>query len=342
MRDRLTWVDNNLAFGPIPDDKYELEYIAKNFDLVVAVCLDEELQYSVDLLHDINRNVEFIHLNTPDFGIPLFSDMYLILEKIIDVIRGGGRVFIHCVGGKGRSGTIAAAYLMRRYGYTAEDAIRKVREFRPGAIETRIQELLLETYENVLKTFTLQEIKTIHQLGEKYSWADLGDHLTATAVHATRIFNQLRDHLKLTWIDFKPLFIGSYLHDIGRATGSERNHHEHSYRIIREELDNRIDVRTKEIAALVALHHRRRTDPREDSRCRDYLDLILKLASIVRIADLTSKIVEDIIIKVESDRILMILPEPLDLDYTIEDLLEKAQLLSEITGKKIEVMQIEN
>ena len=342
MRSKLTWVDDNLAFGSIPDDKYELEYVAKNFDLIVAVCSSEELHYDVDLLYDVNINVKFIHLDTPDFGIPLFSHMYLTIEKIIDTTRDGGRVFIHCVGGRGRSGTIAAAYLMRRYGYTARDAIRQVRELRSGAIETRLQELLLETYEHVLKTFSLQEIEAVHQLGEKYCWADLGDHLTITAVHAARIFSQLRESLSLNWTDFKPLFIGSYLHDIGRATGTEYDHHRHSYRIIREELDYRVCAYIREVAALVALHHRRRTDPRKDPKCRDYLDLVLKLASIVRIADLTSKITEDVVVRVEGSKILLMLLSSPYLDYYAEDLLEKAQLLSDIMGKEIDVVQIED
>lgn len=50
----------------------------------------------------------------------------------------GGRVLIHCKGGLGRAGTIAARVLIER-GLSAEAAIRAIRGVRPGAIETASQ-----------------------------------------------------------------------------------------------------------------------------------------------------------------------------------------------------------
>ena len=47
----------------------------------------------------------------------------------------GAEVVIHCLGGLGRTGTIAARILVE-FGIEADDAIKAVREARPGAIET--------------------------------------------------------------------------------------------------------------------------------------------------------------------------------------------------------------
>ena len=46
---------------------------------------------------------------------------------------------VHCRGGLGRAGTIAARLLVE-CGWPAAKAIAAVREVRPGAIETRAQE----------------------------------------------------------------------------------------------------------------------------------------------------------------------------------------------------------
>ncbi len=54
-------------------------------------------------------------------------------------LAGGGRVLLHCRGGLGRTGTIAARLLVEA-GLPAEAAIAQVRAARPGAIETRAQE----------------------------------------------------------------------------------------------------------------------------------------------------------------------------------------------------------
>ncbi len=55
------------------------------------------------------------------------------------ILRDGGRVLVHCRGGLGRSGTIAARMLVE-LGTPPDAAIARVRAARPGAIETPEQE----------------------------------------------------------------------------------------------------------------------------------------------------------------------------------------------------------
>jgi len=52
----------------------------------------------------------------------------------------GGKILIHCKGGLGRSGMIAARLIVELDAGTPEEAIRRVRVSRPRAIETRAQE----------------------------------------------------------------------------------------------------------------------------------------------------------------------------------------------------------
>ncbi|MFC7694897.1 tyrosine-protein phosphatase [Paeniroseomonas aquatica] len=51
----------------------------------------------------------------------------------------GRKVLLHCRGGLGRTGTIAAR-LLAELGVPAADAVRRIRKTRPGAIETPEQE----------------------------------------------------------------------------------------------------------------------------------------------------------------------------------------------------------
>jgi ADP-ribosyl-[dinitrogen reductase] hydrolase len=55
------------------------------------------------------------------------------------VVRSGGRVLLHCRGGLGRAGTIAARLLVE-LGMEPGKAVQAVRHVRPGAIETIEQE----------------------------------------------------------------------------------------------------------------------------------------------------------------------------------------------------------
>jgi ADP-ribosyl-[dinitrogen reductase] hydrolase len=52
----------------------------------------------------------------------------------------GGKFLIHCKGGLGRSGMIAARLIIELGATTPEEAIQRVRASRPGAIETHAQE----------------------------------------------------------------------------------------------------------------------------------------------------------------------------------------------------------
>ena len=55
--------------------------------------------------------------------------------RIIGSLRAGQRLLVHCAGGLGRSGMVAAK-LLTALGAPADHAIAAVRRARPGAIET--------------------------------------------------------------------------------------------------------------------------------------------------------------------------------------------------------------
>lgn len=66
---------------------------------------------------------------------PWRKDCALFIREIED----GNKIFIHCRGGLGRTGTLAARLLIEM-GLSPRKAIRETREARPGAIETTEQE----------------------------------------------------------------------------------------------------------------------------------------------------------------------------------------------------------
>jgi ADP-ribosylglycohydrolase/protein-tyrosine phosphatase len=83
----------------------------------------------------------------PDLSVPAdpLDFRQKALWQLHQWMRLGFGAAIACRGGLGRSGLVTACMLVD-WGFSADDAIAKVREARPGAIETREQELFVERY----------------------------------------------------------------------------------------------------------------------------------------------------------------------------------------------------
>ena len=89
--------------------------------------------------------IEWLHLPICDMMAPdaRFETAWVDLWPRLDrQLREGGRVFIHCYAGLGRTGTVASLILMQ-YGFSAHDAIQRVRAARPGSIQSFDQEQYL-------------------------------------------------------------------------------------------------------------------------------------------------------------------------------------------------------
>lgn len=85
-----------------------------------------------------NERIAWLHLPTVDYGVPVDLDWPVVRDHALAVLRGKGRVLVHCFGGCGRSGMMALR-LMIAAGDDADTALARLRGVRPCAVETDAQ-----------------------------------------------------------------------------------------------------------------------------------------------------------------------------------------------------------
>ena len=102
--------------------------------------------------HVAEQNFTWHHAPVDDYQVPddaFLSNWTELSRELIAELIAGRDICMHCKGGLGRSGTVAAILLIDQ-GESNERAIERIREARPGAIETSAQEAFVRAYQPTL------------------------------------------------------------------------------------------------------------------------------------------------------------------------------------------------
>lgn len=134
----FSWiVEGELAAMPLPGRTRPLAEDAEFLEgagIRTVVSLSED---PPDL--EAASSIRQVRIPVTDYTAPTLEQMVEFVGVVTDAAERGEPVAVHCTAGLGRSGTMAAVYLVAS-GASAEEAIARVRELRPGSIETEAQE----------------------------------------------------------------------------------------------------------------------------------------------------------------------------------------------------------
>lgn len=146
----FSWiVPEELAAMPLPGRDRPLDQDAAFLEqegIRLLVSLTEEPPDRDTL---VAHSIEPVHIPVRDFTPPSVEQMTDFVELVDSSVATGQVVGVHCTAGLGRSGTMAAAYLVST-GVSADVAIATVRGLRPGSIETETQEDAIRQFEESL------------------------------------------------------------------------------------------------------------------------------------------------------------------------------------------------
>jgi atypical dual specificity phosphatase len=82
--------------------------------------------------------IDYLHISIEDYGAPSIEELDYAVNYIRRQIDNKKPVMVHCSGGKGRTGTILAAYLIKKEdGLSAGQAIGKLSSIRGESIQSK-------------------------------------------------------------------------------------------------------------------------------------------------------------------------------------------------------------
>jgi hypothetical protein len=109
------------------------------------------------LASEMKASVTFNQISIKDHAVPTRQEMVHILNQIDLCIKYDKPVYLHCLGGRGRTGTVVGCYLIRHGLATGKNVIDKIKELRRNVInwyspspETREQVEMLVNWETGL------------------------------------------------------------------------------------------------------------------------------------------------------------------------------------------------
>lgn len=134
--EKFSWVEKpNLAAMARPSDKNELVWLrSQGIQLVISLT---ESPLRRDWVND--AGLMAVHVPVVDFTPPEPEQLDHCISVINRAIEQKLGVVVHCAAGLGRTGTLLAVWYVSQ-GLDPATAITKVREMRPGSIETPEQE----------------------------------------------------------------------------------------------------------------------------------------------------------------------------------------------------------
>lgn len=129
----------------------DLNRIKSEYEVDHILCLLEDHEFCSlkindypDYAHDLDINIT--HYPIKDKDIPnCIREFHTNVKRIHRLIHDGDKVAVHCAGGVGRSGTVAAGVLCYD-GFSPDDSIRLVQERRLNSIKRPSQQEFIHQY----------------------------------------------------------------------------------------------------------------------------------------------------------------------------------------------------
>jgi protein-tyrosine phosphatase len=118
--------------------------LEQNIELIINLTEDGEfLDYENEIsffAKGSGKRIEIVRKAIPDYGVPDKKLMDDILETIENALQKNRKIFVHCYGGIGRTGTVVGCYLLKNRLADKSNVFDKIKELRKDLAVTKSPE----------------------------------------------------------------------------------------------------------------------------------------------------------------------------------------------------------
>lgn len=137
------WVQaGRLLAGPCPGTDAHLDALAAaGVTCILNLQEPDEVNHAGEPFRDYTvpyrarmngRELRFLRMPVRDFSVPSPQGMAAILDVLDAALAEGHTVYVHCWGGKGRTGTVVGCWLARHGLASGQAALDRVQQLRAG------------------------------------------------------------------------------------------------------------------------------------------------------------------------------------------------------------------
>jgi atypical dual specificity phosphatase len=143
----FSFVDEFVAGSAGPLSLREVDWLREKRDIKAILSVREG-----PLVKTWVEGVSYLNVPVKNHFPPTLEQLDSCVEFILLQISLERKTAVHCAAGRGRTGTVLAAYLCKRHGLSAEEAINQIRSKRHGSIERSQEGVIGEYYRSLRRS----------------------------------------------------------------------------------------------------------------------------------------------------------------------------------------------
>ncbi|MBA3722490.1 MAG: dual specificity protein phosphatase family protein [Parachlamydiaceae bacterium] len=149
-----TKLSDEIYLGAMPLKNWKHIEKITNLGIKAILSINEDYEFKKQLFADPvkpedwkKRNINFLTIASPDLEPIELSKIAIAVNYVVEQVKLGNKIYVHCTGGRARSVSIAICSLVMLKRYTLEESINFVKQCRPQVMLSQNQlESMLSWY----------------------------------------------------------------------------------------------------------------------------------------------------------------------------------------------------